>query len=73
MPDFRTLKDGDPKARDYSPRTHHGLALTRVLDGKLYDELRFAFGDEKNDAGEYIKLAERRPSARTSSSPARRP
>ena len=65
MPDFKTLKEGFPKDRDYPTRTHHLLALNRVLDGKLYDELRYAFGDEKNDAGEYIKLAERRPSART--------
>jgi hypothetical protein len=65
MPDFKTLKEGFPKDRDYPARTHHLLALNRVLDGKLYDELRHAFGDEKNDAGEYIKLAERRPSART--------
>lgn len=66
MPDFRTLKDGYPKDPDYQPRTHHLLALGRVLDGKLYQELQYAFSVEKNDAGEYIKLDQRRPSARTS-------
>jgi Phage portal protein, SPP1 Gp6-like len=65
MPDFRTLKDGYPKDPDYSHRTHHLLALGRVLDGKLYTELRHAFGEEKADSGEYIPLAKRRPSART--------
>src|SRR5579859_242438 len=65
MPDFRTLKDGYPKDRDFPERTHHLLALTRVIEGKLYAELKNEFGEEKNDAGEYIKLADRRPSART--------
>jgi Phage portal protein, SPP1 Gp6-like len=65
MPDFRTLKEGYPKDRDYPARTHHLLVLGRVLDGRLYDELKHAFGDEKTDNGEYIKLADRRPSART--------
>ena len=66
MPDFRTLKDGYPKDPDMPQRTHHLLALTRVIDGKLYHELKHAFSEEKAENGEYIPLKERRPSARTS-------
>jgi len=65
MPDFRTLKDGYPKDPDFPARTHHLLALSRVIDGKLYAELENAFSEEKNEAGEYIPLKDRRPSART--------
>ena len=66
MPDFRTLKDGYPKDPDMPQRTHHLLALTRVIDGKLYHELKHPFSDEKGENGEYIPLKDRRPSARTS-------
>jgi hypothetical protein len=65
MPDFRTLKDGYQKDPDFPQRTHHILALARVIDGKLYSELKNAFSEEKNEAGEYLPLATRRPSART--------
>lgn len=65
MPDFRTLTESYPKDKDYPARTHEILALCRVLEGKLYDELRYPFSVERNDAGEYIKLDCRRPSART--------
>jgi hypothetical protein len=65
MPDFRTLKEGYPKDKDYPDRTHHLLALGRVLDGELYDELQFSFGEEKQESGEYVPLGKRRPSVRT--------
>jgi hypothetical protein len=65
MPDFKTLRDGYPQDRDYPERTHRLLALTRVLDGTLYDELKYAFSEEKNKADEYLPLAWRRPSTRT--------
>jgi len=65
MPDFRSLKDGYPKDDDYSQRTHHLLAPNRVPDGKLYHELKNAFSEEKNGAGEYVPLKDRRPSVRT--------
>lgn len=65
MPDFSTLKAGYPCDKDYPQRTHDLLALTRVIDGKLYAELGNAFSEEKNGAGEYIPLGQRRPSART--------
>ncbi len=66
MPDFRSLKDGYHKDPDYPQRTHHLLALARVLDGKLYHELKYAFSEEKKDGnGEYIPLKDRRPAVRT--------
>lgn len=65
MPDFKKLRQGYPKDKDYPDRTHTILALNRVLDGALYDELKHAFDEEKNDANEYVPLAHRRPSART--------
>lgn len=39
--------------------------LTRVLEGTIYDVLAYQFHEEQNDAGEYIKQRERRPSVRT--------
>lgn len=65
MPDFRTLTESYPKDEDYPERTHVILALTRVLEGKMYDELATPFSEEKNGNGEYIPIGERRPSART--------
>jgi len=65
MPDFRTLQAGYPRDKDYPERTFRLAALTRVVEGTLYDQLEHPFGEEKNGAGEYIPLAKRRPSART--------
>lgn len=65
MPDFKTLQATYPKDKDYPERTFRLAALERVLDGTLYDELEHPFGEERNGAGEYITLAQRRPSART--------
>jgi hypothetical protein len=65
MPDFKKLREGYTKDRDYPDRTHTNLAFNRVLDGTLYDELRYSFEEEKNDSGEYVPLSKRRPSART--------
>jgi hypothetical protein len=63
--DFKTLQQTYPRDSDYPERTFRMAALTRVLDGTLYDSLQYPFGTERNDAGEYIPLAQRRPSART--------
>lgn len=65
MPDFRTLRQGYPADKDFPERAHTILALTRVIDGKMYDEIGSAFSEEKNGAGEYVPLKDRRPSART--------
>ncbi len=65
MPDFQKLREGYPKDPDYPERTADILALSRVVDGTLYAELKYPFGEEKSKAGEYVPLGERRPSART--------
>lgn len=65
MSDFKTLCATYSVDKDYPARTARILALSRVLDGALYDELAYPFSQERNDAGEYIKLEQRRPSVRT--------
>ena len=61
---FRTLQSTWPKDKDFPERTFRLGILTRVLRGTIYDNLRHAFHDEKNGAGEYIPIRERRPSVR---------
>jgi hypothetical protein len=61
---FRTIAATIPTDPDYPPRTRRLDLLSRVLDGRLYDGLRYAFGDEKSEAGEYIPIRERRPAVR---------
>lgn len=63
--DFKTLKATYPADSDYPQRTADILALGRVMDGTMYDQLEYPFSMEKNNAGEYISLSQRRPSART--------
>lgn len=65
MPDFKTIQATYPKDKDYPERAFRLSALARVLDGTMYDLLEHPFDEEKNDAGEYIPLGKRRPSART--------
>ena len=65
MPDFKTLQATYPKDADYPARAFRLSALARVIDGTIYDTLDHPFSEEKNGAGEYIPLAQRRPSART--------
>lgn len=65
MPDFITLQSTFQKDEDYPPRAFRLAALGRVLDGTLYDLLKYPFGEEKSKSNEYIPLASRRPSART--------
>lgn len=65
MSDFRALKEKYPADKDYPERTFEIQCLTRVLDGTLYDILKHPFSREKTDSNEYVKLHERRPSART--------
>ncbi len=50
---------------DYTSRTRRLLALETVLDGRQYDPLPYPFSCERNGAGEYVPLSERRPSVRT--------
>jgi hypothetical protein len=63
---FKTLQKTFPKDKDFPERTFRLQVLQRVLNGLLYDELKMAFQEEHNDAGEYIPLRQRRPCVRTS-------
>lgn len=49
---------------DYAPRVARLSVLRHVLEGTIYDCLTYEFHQERNDAGEYIKLAQRKPSVR---------
>lgn len=61
---FGTLSGLVPRDRDYPERAWRLDVLGRVLDGTLYDVLPYEFQDERNAAGEYIPLRQRRPSVR---------
>lgn len=65
MPDFRALQKKAARDNDYPARTFEITWLSRVIDGTLYDDLRHPFSEEKSDSNEYVKLGDRRPSART--------
>ena len=61
---FDTICDMVLRDPDYSARTSALEALTRVLNGKLYDALPFDFHDERSSTGDYIPLRKRKPSVR---------
>jgi hypothetical protein len=61
---FATLCGFIPADPDYPARTRRLDILGRVLDGTLYDVLPYDFHEERNAAGEYIQLRQRRPSVR---------
>src|SRR5574340_74272 len=61
---FKTLQSLWPKDRDLPDRAFVIEMRTRIFDGTIYDILPHAFHDEKNEAGEYVPLRQRRPSAR---------
>lgn len=61
---FKTLQANYPQDKDLPARSFRISALRRVIDGTLYDALPYAFHTEKNNAGEYVPLRDRRPSVR---------
>ncbi|MGZ5055859.1 MAG: phage portal protein [Methylobacter sp.] len=61
---FKTLSQTIPQDNDYPERQHTIDVLTRVLDGKLYDNLEHGFHTEYKGAGEYIPIRDRRPSVK---------
>ncbi len=61
---FSTLSKKFGSDKDYAPRVAILAMRQRVLDGTLYDKLKYDFHEERTDAGEYIKLADRKPSVR---------
>ena len=63
--DWKTLSATMTQDSDYSPRTLALVALQRVLDGTLYDDIGADFEEEKTGGGDYVPLRQRRPSVRT--------
>jgi hypothetical protein len=61
---FDTICDRIRRDTDYPARTRTLDIRTRVLDGKLYDVLPHQFHEERNLAGEYIPLKDRKPNTR---------
>jgi hypothetical protein len=51
--------------RDLPARAFDNIALTRVLNGLLYQHIDFSFSDETNSNGQFLSLKHRRPSVRT--------
>ncbi len=61
---WHRLQQQYPVDKDLPPRVAQMQAWKRVLDGTMYDVLKFSFDEEQNGANEYIKLRERRPCVR---------
>jgi hypothetical protein len=62
---YDTIKALIPRDRDLPLRAWRLDVLSRVLDGTIYDVLPHEFHEEKNEADEYVPLAQRKPSVRT--------
>lgn len=63
---FKTITSKITRDNDYPLRQYTMDMLTRVLNGEIYDHLKYDFNTEKTDgaAGEYIPIRDRRPSVR---------
>lgn len=61
---FKTLQSTWPQDPDLPSRAYTLEMRNRILDDSLYDNLKYAFYEERTSGGEYIPLRERRPSAR---------
>ena len=62
---FKLLQSKQARDKDCPERSARLQSLQQVLKGTLYDVLRHPFHDERNGAGEYIPLRERRPCVRS--------
>lgn len=61
---FKKLAATFQQDNDLPDRAHTIEVLTAVLEGQLYSNLKNAFHEERNSAGEYVPLQDRRPSVR---------
>ncbi|MDD2795884.1 hypothetical protein [Acidocella sp.] len=61
---FETICDTVPTDTGLPARVARLEILRRVLEGTIYDNLPYQFHEERNGAGEYIPLRQRRPSVR---------
>lgn len=58
---FKTIYSQIQHDRDYPARSYWLDINSRVLNGTIYDHLPNGFHEEKNGAGEYIPIRNRRP------------
>ena len=63
--DWHELKKSMNFPSQYSNRTKNLLALEKILDGSLYDHIRYPFFKTCAGDGSYIPINKRRPSVRT--------
>lgn len=63
--DWMELKKTLGEIKELPDRSNRLSHLERVLDGTQYDDIKYPFSMEKTKSGEYIPLAQRRPSVRT--------
>lgn len=63
--DFKTIQETWQRDEDMPDRSWRLMMLRKVLNGKLYDQIKHPFSDEQTGAGEYIPLRKRRPSVRS--------
>jgi hypothetical protein len=61
---FETICDTVPADGAMPARVARLDVLRRVLEGTIYDNLPYQFHEERNGAGEYVPLRQRRPSVR---------
>jgi hypothetical protein len=61
---FETICDSVPADSTLPARVRRLDILRRVLDGTIYNNLPYEFHEERNAAGEYIPLRQRKPSVR---------
>ena len=61
---FKTLTETFKQDRDLPERAFRLQMRSRVIDGTIYDNLPSPFHEEKNNAGEYVPLRNRRPCVR---------
>jgi hypothetical protein len=63
---FQTIARTIPRDPDFPERCWWIDVRTRLLDGSFYDGLTYDFHQEtRGEAGQYVPIAERRPSVRT--------
>lgn len=58
---FKTIYSQIQRDKDYPERSYILGIRARVLNGTIYDHLAHGFHEEKNGAGEYIPIRNRRP------------
>ena len=58
---FQTICKTIPKDPDYPERVHCHEVMTRILDGRFYDNLQHSFHEEIDVSNKYIPLRSRRP------------